>query len=174
MASLPSLFETGILSPVSMASFTLPLPDITSPSRGIRAPGFTNITSPTFTLDVGASLCLSPSIKTAVSGASSISLAIASLVFSLLLVSMYLPAETKVITTAVGLIVQVVDKMWIISNKKRLTRLYIKDAVALKATNVSILGLPQKSDVKPLIKKFLPMKSAGIAKIICRIAKFTG
>ena len=97
---LPVLFSTGMLSPVSMASFTLLIPSVTTPSSGTLAPGFTIIVSPTATSPVGTVSSL-PSLKTtAVSGESSISFLIADSVFFWLLSSNCLPRDTSVITTA--------------------------------------------------------------------------
>ena len=42
-----SVFATGALSPVSIASFTLELPSMTTPSTGMLSPGRTTKTSPT-------------------------------------------------------------------------------------------------------------------------------
>ena len=82
IASLPAAFSTGILSPVSIASLTLPSPFVTIPSRGIFAPDFTRTKSPTLMVSVGTSHCLSSRISIAVSGVSSISFVIALFVFS--------------------------------------------------------------------------------------------
>ena len=98
MTSLHSVFSTGRLSPVSMASLTLLSPFVTTPSSGIRAPGFTSSTSPAFTDAVGTSLPLSA--RRAVSGASRMRAVIALLVFRILRLPMNLPSDTSVSTTA--------------------------------------------------------------------------
>ena len=98
MTSLPAVFSTGRLSPVSMASLTLLSPFVTTPSSGIRAPGFTSSTSPAFTEAVGTSLPLSA--RMAVSGARRIRDVMALLVFFIFRLSMNLPRETSVSTTA--------------------------------------------------------------------------
>ena len=98
ITSLPSAFSTGRLSPVSMASLTLLSPFVTTPSSGIRAPGFTSSTSPAFTEAVGTSRPLSAS--RAVSGASRIRAVMALLVFFMFRLSMNFPRDTSVSTTA--------------------------------------------------------------------------
>ena len=42
------------------------------------------------------------------------------------------------------------------------------------ATSESMLGLPWNSALKPLIKKFRPQYSTGIASSSCKTAKFMG
>ena len=98
MTSLPSAFSTGRLSPVSMASLTLLSPFTTTPSSGIRAPGFTSSTSPALTEDGGTSLPLSA--RRAVSGVSRMRAVMALLVFFMFRLSMNFPSDTSVSTTA--------------------------------------------------------------------------
>ncbi len=56
----PGTFSTGMLSPVSMASSTELLPEITQPSTGIVSPGRTKMTSPISTSSTGISFSISP------------------------------------------------------------------------------------------------------------------
>ena len=89
-------FSTGILSPVTMASSTAPLPLTTTPSTGTVSPAFTTTISPATTSETSTSLS-TPSLKiTALSGSRFTSLLIASVVFFLLLASRYLPRVMRV------------------------------------------------------------------------------
>ena len=73
----PTFFSTGILSPVSADSSTVPPPSVTSPSTGTELPGLSKIMSPTAILSTVISTS-SPSRKTsAVLGARSMSFCIA-------------------------------------------------------------------------------------------------
>ena len=93
----PACFSTGILSPVMAASSTLEVPSTTTPSTGIRLPGFTTNRLSFNNCSVGISFSspLSKS-KIAVLGDKSISFSIASLVFPLERVSKYLPTVINV------------------------------------------------------------------------------
>ena len=89
-------FSTGILSPVTMASSTAPLPFTMTPSTGTVSPAFTTTISPATTSETNTSLS-TPSLKiTALSGSRFTSLLIASVVFFLLLASRYLPRVMRV------------------------------------------------------------------------------
>ena len=98
MTSLPAVFSTGKLSPVSMASLTLLSPWVTVPSAGTRAPGFTSTTSPTFSVPVGTSR--PESARMAVSGERRMSAVMAPLVFCTFRRSRNFPRDTRVSTTA--------------------------------------------------------------------------
>ena len=77
----PSFLSTGMLSPVSAASFTALLPSRMTPSTGIFSPGRTTNTSPFFTCSM-ATVCSAPFFTiVAVFGASFISPFNASVVF---------------------------------------------------------------------------------------------
>ncbi|MPN35883.1 hypothetical protein SDC9_183385 [bioreactor metagenome] len=96
ITSLFWVFSTGMLSPVRRDSSTADSPLMTLPSSGTLLPGRTSRVSPAFTLPVGTSVTLPSSLtRMAVSGESSISLRIASVVFSLLLASICLPIMTR-------------------------------------------------------------------------------
>ncbi len=56
----PSVFSTGIGSPVTIDSSTTDAPDRTSPSTGTFSPGLTTTTSPTTTSEIGTSSSCSP------------------------------------------------------------------------------------------------------------------
>ena len=77
----PADLSTGMLSPVSAASFTALLPSTTIPSTGIFSPGLTINISPFFTFSTGTFNSLPSRIIFAVFGASFIRLFIASVVF---------------------------------------------------------------------------------------------
>ena len=79
----PSDFSTGILSPVSADSSIEDDPSTIIPSAGILVPGLTITMSPIASSSIGISFSPFSVSITAVSGASSVSLEIASLVFVL-------------------------------------------------------------------------------------------
>jgi hypothetical protein len=97
---LPTPFSTGRLSPVSMASSTLPPPSTTRPSTGMHSPGRTTTTSPTATRASGTSTS-APSRRTlAVSGRRPMSARIAEAVRRLAPTSSHLPSRMKVMSSA--------------------------------------------------------------------------
>ena len=85
-----------MLSPVNADSSTADVPSTTVPSAGILAPGFTITISPIANCSIGISFSPFSVSITAVSGASSVSFDIASLVFLLDLVSKYFPRVISV------------------------------------------------------------------------------
>ena len=92
----PGAFSTGMLSPVIAASSMLLIPSRTTPSTGMRLPGFTRKISPFSTSPVGIS-SVSPSLSTnAILGERSSSLDIASLVFPFERLSRYFPTVISV------------------------------------------------------------------------------
>ena len=93
---LPGNLSTGILSPVSAASFTLETPSVTVPSTGIASPGRTRNRSPTATSATGSVTCLPSRSTQAVWGARFISPFSASVVLPLLYASSVLPTVIKV------------------------------------------------------------------------------
>ncbi len=94
--SSPSPLSTGMLSPVSAASFTALDPSRITPSTGIFSPGRTTKRSPFFTCLMGT-VCSAPSFKiTAVLGASFIRLFRASVVFPLERASSIFPTVISV------------------------------------------------------------------------------
>ncbi len=96
----PGSLSTGRLSPVSMASSTLPPPSASTPSAGIRSPGRTTRRSP------GASEATATSMSTpsrrmrAVSGRSAVSARMAEAVLRLARPSSHLPSRMKVMISA--------------------------------------------------------------------------
>ena len=92
----PTVFSTGMLSPVRADSSTDEFPSTIIPSAGILAPGLTITISPAFSSSIGISVSTPFLSTTAVSGASSVSLDIASLVFLLERVSRNLPRVMSV------------------------------------------------------------------------------
>ncbi|MPN08945.1 hypothetical protein SDC9_156233 [bioreactor metagenome] len=92
----PTVFSTGILSPVSIDSSIEVLPSTTSPSTGNFSPGFTRITSPTSTSSIEITTSFPSLIIVAVFGARPISFFIASEVLPLVTDSKYLPKVIKV------------------------------------------------------------------------------
>ena len=93
---LPTVFSTGILSPVSIDSSVDVIPSITSPSTGNFSPGFTTIISFTITSSIGITISVLFLITVAVFGAKPISLFIACDVFPFEIVSKYLPKVISV------------------------------------------------------------------------------
>ena len=92
----PGALSTGMLSPVSAASFTAVSPSSTTPSTGMFSPGRTTNTSPFATCSMGTT-CSSPSRTTvAVLGASFIRLFSASVVLPLERASSILPTVISV------------------------------------------------------------------------------
>ena len=92
---LPTVFSTGILSPVSIASSTAVAPSITSPSTGNFSPGLTITISPTITSSIGITNSFPSLTIVAVFGANPISFLIAWDVFPLEIASRYLPKVIK-------------------------------------------------------------------------------
>ena len=93
---LPTLFSTGILSPVSIDSSIAVLPSITSPSTGSFLPGLTNTISPTTTSSTETIISLLSLITVAVFGTNPINFFIASEVLPLDTASKYLPKVISV------------------------------------------------------------------------------
>ncbi len=79
----PACLSTGMLSPVSAASFTALVPSTTMPSTGIFSPGLTTNTSPILTCAISTSVSAPFRITTAFFGASFIRLLMASVVLPL-------------------------------------------------------------------------------------------
>ncbi|OQA13233.1 MAG: hypothetical protein BWY62_01406 [Firmicutes bacterium ADurb.Bin356] len=97
----PFSFETGIDSPVMLASFMLPSPDMTVPSTGIFAPVLTKRMSPTSTSSTGTSSKLPSSICfKALSGAISVGSFIAERVLLSVRSSKKAPNKKRKVTTA--------------------------------------------------------------------------
>ncbi len=97
---LPGTFSAGSDSPVMVASSMLPVPPMTSPSTGTRAPFFTSTVSPTRTSAAPTSTC-SPSRSTsAVSGATLTNSANAERVLSRVAPSSALPSANRKVTAA--------------------------------------------------------------------------
>ena len=96
----PTVFSTGMLSPVSIASSTLLYPLIIFPSTGIFSPGLTMMISSIFTSSIGISLLSFPTFILAVLGANCMSFAIDSEVFPLALASKYFHKETNMMRSA--------------------------------------------------------------------------
>ena len=92
----PLFLSTGILSPVSAASFTALVPSITIPSTGIFSPGLTTNTSPFFTCSIDTFSSSPFLITVAVFGASFIRLFSASVVFPFDLASSIFPTVISV------------------------------------------------------------------------------
>lgn len=92
----PTIFSTGMLSPVMLDSSTVKVPSIIVPSTGILAPGLINIISPTIISSTFISISFSSLITVATFGAKLINLFIASLVFPLDFVSKYFPTVINV------------------------------------------------------------------------------
>ena len=93
----PGALSTGILSPVSILSSTADSPVMTTPSAGMREPGFTRSISPTRTCSKGISVSLPSRSTRAVLGARAISRLMLSPVRPLELSSMVLPRSTRAI-----------------------------------------------------------------------------
>ena len=91
----PSALSTGTDSPVRAASFTAPVPEITTPSTGMLSPGRTTKTSPVFTSATGTSVSAPSRSNTAVWGASFIRLFRALVVFPLDRASSILPTVIR-------------------------------------------------------------------------------
>ena len=92
----PSFFSTGMLSPVTADSSKDDAPSVITPSTATLSPGLTRKISPSFTSSAGISTSSPSRSITTVSGASFISLVIASLVFPLERASRYLPSVISV------------------------------------------------------------------------------
>ena len=96
----PTLFSTGMLSPVSADSFTELNPSTTLPSAGIVSPGRTMNTSPTFISSTGTLTSFPSLITVAFLGDSFTSASRASVVFPLAFASSSFPTEIRVSTIA--------------------------------------------------------------------------
>ena len=92
----PTFLSTGMLSPVSAASFTALEPSSTTPSTGIFSPGRTANISPFCTCSIGTMTSLPSFISIAVCGASLIRLLSASVVLPLERASSVLPTVIRV------------------------------------------------------------------------------
>ena len=95
----PGAFDTGRLSPVTIDSSISELPSSTVPSTGTLAPGRISSRSPTTTSAVGTSTGWPSRITTAIGGASSSSVRIASLAPPRARISNQCPSSTKVVST---------------------------------------------------------------------------
>ena len=100
MTSSPGCFFAAILSPVTIASSTVELPSITSPSTGIFSPGRTKMTSSSWTSAIDTSNSCPLRTMRAVFACNPISLRIASEVWPLARFSNKRPSKINVITTA--------------------------------------------------------------------------
>ena len=96
----PGSLASGMLSPVTMDSSTSLLPSTTSASTGTRAPGLTRTRSPTATSTVGTSTGSPSRMTTAIGGARSRSVRIASLAPPLARISNQCPSRTKTASSA--------------------------------------------------------------------------
>ena len=96
----PARFATGMLSPVSIDSFTLDSPSSTSPSTGTLSPGRTTNTSPGCTCSTGTSFSPAAVSIQAHAGWSFASDRSAADVRAFARASSHLPRSTSVITTA--------------------------------------------------------------------------
>ena len=92
----PGALSTGMLSPVSAASFTEESPSSTAPSTGMLSPGRTMNTSPFFTCATGTTFSAPSARMVAVCGASFIRERSASVVLPLLRASSILPTVMSV------------------------------------------------------------------------------
>jgi hypothetical protein len=95
ITSFPTVFSTGMLSPVRSFSSTDEYPAVTVPSMGIFSPGLTRITSPTCTWSIDMSVSLPSFMTRAIVGCSSRSLRIEAAERRRINSSMYLPSSTK-------------------------------------------------------------------------------
>jgi len=93
----PTIFSTGILSPVSIDSSMLECPTIKTPSIGTFSHGLTMIISPFFTCSIGISIIVLPLLTLAVLGANPMSLAIVCDVDHFAFASKSFPKETNMI-----------------------------------------------------------------------------
>ena len=94
--SVPSCFSTGILSPVRADSSTVPLPESTTPSAGIRSPARMRKISSFCNSSIGMSVSFSSLTTVTKAGASVESERMASAVLFLALSSRSLPTDTSV------------------------------------------------------------------------------
>jgi len=94
--SFPSLFSTGILSPVRADSSTVPLPERTTPSAGILSPARIRKTSSFWSSSMGNSVSFSSFITVTNAGARLERERMASAVLSFARDSKSLPTETSV------------------------------------------------------------------------------
>ena len=92
----PAALSTGMLSPVSAASFTALLPSSTTPSTGMVSPGRTTKMSPVRTCPMGTTVSLPERTTVAVFGASFIRLLRASVVLPFERASSILPTVMSV------------------------------------------------------------------------------
>ena len=96
----PGVFSTGIGSPVSIDSSTLPAPLRTTPSTGSRSPGRTRTSSPGRTRAIGTSRSAPPSTRCAISGRRPSSRPSASCVRPFARSSRWRPSSAKATMTA--------------------------------------------------------------------------
>ena len=97
----PGTLATGIGSPVTIDSSTVPLPSVSSPSTGTFSPGRTRSSSPTCTVSSATRSSLPSALtRNASFGARSSSARIAPDVFSLALSSSTWPRSTSTVMTA--------------------------------------------------------------------------
>ena len=92
----PTVFSTGILSPVIFASFMDEPPEMISPSTGMASPGLTMTMSPTTSSSTPTSDSMPFLMTFAFLGARSIIFSTASLVFPFEMASKNLPSVTRV------------------------------------------------------------------------------
>ncbi|OQC73796.1 MAG: hypothetical protein BWX45_00287 [Deltaproteobacteria bacterium ADurb.Bin002] len=151
LTSLPADLSTGRLSPVSADSFTALVPLITFPSTGIRSPGRTINVSPVRTCSAGIVSSFPSRMTCAVSGARSMRLLIAFVVFPLLYASSVFPTVISVRIIAADSKYRSCRYSCASCNmpesmapviRKRTTTLYTTDAPLPSATSVSIFGAP--------------------------------
>ena len=100
ITKLPTVFSTGMLSPVNIDSSIAVLPSITSPSTGNFSPGFTKTRSPTTTSSIGTSNSRPFRSIVAVFGANPIRALMACEVLPFETASKYFPSVIKVRITA--------------------------------------------------------------------------
>ena len=95
----PAALDTGRLSPVTIDSSTSEAPSSTVPSTAILAPGRISSRSPATTSAVGTSTGSPPRITTAIGGANSSRVRIASLAPPRARISNQCPSSTKAVST---------------------------------------------------------------------------
>lgn len=99
MTGDPGVLATGRLSPVTMDSSISDSPDSTMPSTGTLPPGRIRSRSPTWTSAVGISVSWLSRMTTAIGGASSSRVLIASLAPPRARISNQCPSRTKAVST---------------------------------------------------------------------------
>ena len=149
----PTVFSTGILSPVRADSSTVPLPAVTVPSTGIRPPCRTMTVSPALMSSVGTVTSLPSRRTTADSGASASRAVMAPVVLPLERSSRYLPTVTSAnIMPADSKYRSGIPVTFPAASRPISIRLYTSPAAAPSATSESILGTPLNSRENPTVK----------------------